>query len=152
MRAIDAQGLWKTYGRGETEVVALRDVSIAVERGEVAALLGPSGSGKSTLLTALGLLLIPDRGTIRLAGKEVVRDTELVRDAAAIRREQIGFVFQKANLIPFLSAVDNVLVAFEINRVRGAGARRRAQARVDYVGLARRAAGRARRPDASARW
>ncbi len=135
MHAIEANGLWKTYGSGETEVVALRDVSLSVSRGEVSALLGPSGSGKSTLLTALGLLQMPDRGSIRIAGADVVVDGRLRVDAAELRRARIGFVFQKANLIPFLNALDNVLVAFEINGVRGAVARRRATDLLAYLGL-----------------
>ncbi|MCC6556565.1 MAG: ABC transporter ATP-binding protein [Polyangiaceae bacterium] len=138
MVAIEAESLWKTYGRGETEVVALRDVSLRVRRGEVAALLGPSGSGKSTLLITLGLLQPPDRGRIRLAGQDVV-DGEPRGDLAALRRERIGFVFQKANLIPFLTALENVLVAFEINGIRGAAARRRAMELLEYLGLEHRA-------------
>jgi putative ABC transport system ATP-binding protein len=139
MSAIEAEALWKTYGRGETEVVALRGVTIRVRRGEVAALLGPSGSGKSTLLTTLGLLQPPDRGRIRLAGQDVIVDGRSRGDLAALRRERIGFVFQKANLIPFLTALENVLVAFEINEIRGAAARRRALELLAYLGLEHRA-------------
>src|SRR5687767_5912744 len=102
MHAIEAIGLHKTYGSGETEVVALRDVSLTVSRGEVAALLGPGGSGKSTLLTALGLLQAPDSGSIRVGGIQAIVDGQLRVDAAQVRRAHIGFVFQKANLVPFL--------------------------------------------------
>ena len=137
--SIHAVGLRKTYGRGETEVVALADVSLDVARGEVAALLGPSGSGKSTLLTSLGLLQVPDAGSIRIGEIDAVVGGQLRVDAAELRRTRIGFVFQKANLIPFLSALDNVLVAFEINEVRGRGARRKARELLDYLGLADRA-------------
>ena len=137
--AIRATGLWKTYGRGETEVIALRDVSLAVSRGEVAALLGPSGSGKSTLLTALGLLQTPDAGSIHIGDVAAVVDGRIRVDAAELRRSRIGFVFQRANLIPFLNALDNVLVAFEINEVRGSGARKKALQLLEYLGLADRA-------------
>ncbi|MBC7174440.1 MAG: ABC transporter ATP-binding protein [Polyangiaceae bacterium] len=135
MHAIEATALYKKFGKGETEVIALRDVSLSVARGEVVALLGPSGSGKSTLLTTLGLLQAPDRGTISLAGAEVVSNGEIVGDSAAVRREKIGFVFQKANLIPFLDALENVLVTFHINRRSGAEERARALALFDYLGL-----------------
>ncbi len=139
MKAVEATGLLKRYGKGETEVVALRDVSLAVEPGEVVALLGPSGSGKSTLLTTLGLLLEPDQGDIRLAGAPVVKDGRTVTDTSAIRRERIGFVFQKANLVPFLDAMDNVLLTFHINRRDGNDARRRAHELFTYLGLEGRA-------------
>jgi putative ABC transport system ATP-binding protein len=135
MAAVEAHGLHKTYGHGETEVRALRDVSLTVERGELVALLGPSGSGKSTLLTALGLLLLPERGRILVDGRLVVEDGELHGDAARMRREQMGFVFQKSHLVPFLSALDNVLVAFEINGVRGKAAVDRARELLAYLGL-----------------
>ena len=139
MIAISGHGLWKTYGDGDGQVVALRDVSIEVRAGEVAALLGPSGSGKSTLLTTLGLLQLPDRGTVKLAGKPVIVDGASRTDLAAVRRSQIGFVFQKANLIPFLSALENILVAFQINEQGGREARRRSLELLDYLGLADRA-------------
>jgi putative ABC transport system ATP-binding protein len=135
MAAVEARGLYKTYGQGETEVQALCDVSLTVERGELVALLGPSGSGKSTLLTALGLLLVPERGEIWLDGKLVVQGGALRGDAARLRRERMGFVFQKAHLVPFLSALDNVLVAFEINGVRGRAASNRARELLAYLGL-----------------
>lgn len=136
--AIRAQGLTKTYGKGESEVRALRDVSLHVDRGEVVALLGPSGSGKSTLLMSLGLLLLPERGVISLAGEEVVVDGVARRELASLRRSRLGFVFQKSNLVPFLTAQENVLLALEINEVRGKGAVRTAQGLLEYLGLAGR--------------
>ncbi len=139
MKAVRALHLDKTYGSGESAVHALRDVSLEVERGEVAALLGPSGSGKSTLLTTIGLLNPPDRGYLELAGTPILRDGEVHGDLAAWRRRQIGFVFQKANLIPFLDALENVLVAFQINGLGGATAKKRALELLDYLGLAERA-------------
>ncbi len=136
--AIRADGLFKTYGQGNTEVRALSDVSMTVNRGEVAALLGPSGSGKSTLLTALGLLNPPERGTIHLGGELVVEDGIAKRDLAELRRSRIGFVFQKSNLVPFLDVLENVMLALEINDIRGSEARKRARELLDYLGLADR--------------
>ena len=138
MEAIAAENVSKTYGHGDTAVMALKNATLSVARGEVIALLGPSGSGKSTLLTTLGLLLLPDEGTVRLAGEVVVADRQYAREPAALRRERLGFVFQRANLIPFLSALDNVLVAFELNSVRGPAARTRALELMEYLGLSDR--------------
>ncbi len=136
---IRADTLRKVYGQGETELVALRDVSIAIARGEVAALLGPSGSGKSTLLTALGLLNLPERGRIWLADRPVVAEGAALVDLSAVRRSTIGFVFQKANLIPFLTARENVLLALQLNDRVGRAADARALELLAYLGLADRA-------------
>lgn len=136
---IRAEALRKVYAQGETELVALRDVSITAERGEVAALLGPSGSGKSTLLTALGLLNLPERGRIWIAGRAVVSDGSALVDLAAVRRSSIGFVFQKANLVPFLTARENVLLALQLNDHVGAAADARARELLGYLGIAERA-------------
>ncbi len=132
---IRAELLRKVYGHGETELVALRDVSIEVARGEVAALLGPSGSGKSTLLTALGLLNLPERGRIWLDGCLTVDEGRAVADLSAVRRTRIGFVFQKANLIPFLTAEENVRLALQLNDQVGRRARERARELLHYLGL-----------------
>jgi putative ABC transport system ATP-binding protein len=135
MEAIAGESLWKTYGRGDTEIVALRDVTLRVARGEVVALLGPSGSGKSTLLTTLGLLQLPDRGAVRITGELVIDAGQARRDLAELRRERLGFVFQKANLVPFLSAIENVVVAFTINGVSDRTARDKAVEILGYLGL-----------------
>jgi putative ABC transport system ATP-binding protein len=138
METIRAVGLTKTYGQGELAITALDDVSITVESGEVAALLGPSGSGKSTLLTALGLISLPDRGDLWLEGKPVLRDGQPLGDLAKVRRERIGFVFQKSNLIPFLTAGENVMLALEINDRTGRAARSRAAELLTYLELGAR--------------
>ncbi len=143
--AVEAHGLTKIYGHGETEVVALRDVSLQVRPGEVVALLGPSGAGKSTLLTALGLVNPPTRGRIAIGGRPVLEGERALTDLRAFRRQHLGFVFQKANLIPFLTALENVQVALEINDVPPRAARQRALALLDYLGVADRAR---HRPDA----
>jgi putative ABC transport system ATP-binding protein len=137
--AIEARGLTKIYGSGETEVVAMRDVDLTVQRSEVVALLGPSGSGKSTLLTAIGLINPPTRGTIHIGGEPVVNGPRALTDLREFRRRHIGFVFQKSNLIPFLSAGENVRIALELNGWSGRAARDRVMELLDELGVGNRA-------------
>ena len=136
--AVEAEGLTKIYGSGNTEVVAIKDVSLRVARGEVVALLGPSGSGKTTLLTALGLINPPTAGRIVIGGVPVMDADHALVDLRAFRRQHIGFVFQQAHLIPFLNALQNVQVALEINDAPSRQARRRAAELLDYLGVADR--------------
>ena len=112
--AVEAIGLSKTYGDGTARVTALADVSLALERGTVAALLGPSGAGKSTLVKALGLVSLPDAGEVIFDGRPVVKDGVALTDVSRLRRLHLGFVFQKANLVSFLNARENVEVACEL--------------------------------------
>ena len=135
--AIIAENLCKAYGRGNTLVTALDGVSLNLNAGEIAALLGPSGAGKSTLLTILGLIRQPDSGKIVIGG-EMVFDNGSRTDIRTFRRKNIGFVFQKANLLPFLNALDNVRLAMEINDVSGREANRRAAELLEQFGLAER--------------
>ena len=137
--AVEALGLTKIYGAGNTEVVAMKDVSLRLARGEVVALLGPSGAGKSTFLTAIGLINPPTAGRIILGGEPVMEGPRALVDVRAFRRRHLGFVFQKANLIPFLSAVENVAVALEISDTPPRPARSRAMELLDYLGVADRA-------------
>ncbi len=136
--AIDVNGLTKIYGSGNTEVVAMRDVTFSVQDGEVVALLGPSGAGKSTLLTAIGLINPPTSGTIAIGGRTVMDGPTALADLRSFRRRFIGYVFQKANLIPFLTALENVQLAMEINDAPARAARRRARELLDYLGVADR--------------
>ncbi|MFO0647909.1 MAG: ABC transporter ATP-binding protein [Polyangiales bacterium] len=117
MEAVRALNIGKTFGRGETEVRALVDVSFALEAGRLAALLGPSGAGKSTLIKALGLVSLPDTGSVLFEGRPVVVEGVAVADVSELRRRHLGFVFQKANLVSFLTARENVEVACEIGEV-----------------------------------
>ena len=112
--ALSAEHLCKTYGSGETAVHALDHVSFSMHVGEIVALLGPSGAGKSTLLTSLGLIQPPDSGRITIGGKTVFDDDYRV-NVRDFRRNNIGFVFQKANLLPFLTARENIRIALEVN-------------------------------------
>ena len=108
MEAIRMTNLVKTYGSGPTEVRAIKNVSLYVNPGEVVGLLGPSGSGKTTLLQCLGAVIDPTAGRIELNGETVYADGWTIDDVRALRRDKIGFVFQAAYLIPFLSVLDNV--------------------------------------------
>ncbi len=107
-----ARGLDKVYQVGDVEVHALRDVDLDLYRGEFVVLLGPSGSGKSTLLNILGGLDVPTRGTVRFLDHDLTRDDESA--LTAFRREHVGFVFQFYNLIPSLTARENVALVTEI--------------------------------------
>lgn len=136
--SVDVRSLTKVYGRGNTEVVAMREVSFQVRPGEVVALLGPSGAGKSTLLTAVGLINPPTSGRIAIGGCPVMDGPRALVDIRAFRRKHLGFVFQKANLIPFLNALENVQVAMEINDAPARKARKRAMELLEYLGVADR--------------
>ncbi|WP_459938150.1 ABC transporter ATP-binding protein [Desulfonatronum parangueonense] len=108
-----ARGLTKIYTMGEVEVVALRGVDLDLFRGEFVVLLGPSGSGKSTLLNILGGLDRPTEGTVLCRGLDLVQATE--RELTRFRRRVVGFVFQFYNLIPSLTARENVAIVTEIS-------------------------------------
>jgi putative ABC transport system ATP-binding protein len=137
--ALQAAGLTKIYGSGHTEVVAVRDVSISVSRSEIVALLGPSGAGKSTLLTLLGLIRPPNTGQITIDGTLVFDNHQEQVDVRRFRRQKFGFVFQKANLIPFLTAAENVRLAMEIDDQPAKVSRKRAMELLEYLGVAERA-------------
>jgi putative ABC transport system ATP-binding protein len=110
---IVAQGLSKTYRSGRIAVPALKEVSFSVERGEFVSIVGPSGSGKSTLFYLLGGLTRATAGSVSIDGVDFSKLTDAER--TAIRGQKIGFVFQKFNLLPTLSARDNIEIAYEIS-------------------------------------
>lgn len=136
--AIEVRQLSKVYGIGRTEVVALSQASLQVPKGKVVALLGPSGSGKSTLLTIIGLVITPTSGQVLINGELVVDGSHAKTNLRTYRRRHIGFVFQKANLIPFLSAIENVQVALELNGIGTGKARRRATELLTHFGVIER--------------
>jgi putative ABC transport system ATP-binding protein len=109
-----ARGITKVYGMGEVEVHALRGVDLDLYEGELAVLLGPSGSGKSTLLNILGGLDVPTSGHVHYVGHDLTEDDDA--QLTRFRREHVGFVFQFYNLIPSLTALENVALVTEIAR------------------------------------
>ena len=137
--AAETRNLTKIYGSGNTEVVAMRDASMRVRRGEVVALLGPSGSGKSTFLTAVGLINPPTSGQVFIEGQVVFDGPQPRVNLREFRRRHVGFVFQKSNLIPFLTAAENVRIALELDGRGGYEARTRTAELLEDLGVADRA-------------
>jgi len=136
---LEATDLTMIFGSGHTEVIAVRDATLEVASGEIVALLGPSGAGKSTLLTLLGLIRPPTTGRIVIGGTVVFDNHRMRVNVRRFRRQHLGFVFQKANLIPFLTAAENVRLAMEINDHPFRAAKRRAMELLDYLGVDERA-------------
>jgi len=136
---VRAEGLGKTFGRGETAVQALGDVHLVVAAGEVVGLRGPSGSGKSTLLNLIACIQEPTAGRLLLDDEVVWDGRYCIADLRRLRRERIGFIFQFHNLLPFLNAVDNVALAMTLAGTAPAAARLRARALLDELQVGRRA-------------
>jgi len=139
MYAVEIENLTKIYGEGHTEVLALADASLVVSPGELVAVIGPSGSGKTTLLTTIGLINEPTRGKVIMDGVTVADERWVSgMDLKRIRREKLGFIFQAHNLIPFLTAIENVMVSLDLNGVTGKEARSRAADLLKKLGLEQR--------------
>jgi putative ABC transport system ATP-binding protein len=137
MIVIEARGLHHVYGSGDVRVEALRGVDLAVEQGEVVAVMGASGSGKSTLLHMLGAIEVPTSGTVMLEGRDLAQLNDDER--TILRRRRLGFVFQKINLLPMLSAAENVALPLVLDGVAAREADDRAAGALKLVGMAHRA-------------
>ena len=137
MSVLEMQQVSRTYGQGAAEVHALANINLSVDAGAMVAVMGPSGSGKSTLLTIAGSLEDPTSGQVVVAGQELTR---LSRNAKArLRRRSVGFVFQDFNLLPGLTAAENVALPLELDGVPARRARKAGLAALESLGLADRA-------------
>jgi len=137
MSIVTTQGLTKIYKMGETTVNAVDGLDLQIEEGEFLAIVGPSGSGKTTLLHLLGCLDVPTSGTITIDGRET--GTLSQSALADIRREKVGFVFQEFNLLPILTATENVELPLRYLKVKPPDRRRRALEALEKVDLSDRA-------------
>ncbi|MBV8270211.1 MAG: ABC transporter ATP-binding protein [Planctomycetaceae bacterium] len=133
---IVVRGVYKGFGSGQRRTMILHRISMEVDRGETVFLVGPSGSGKTTLLSLLGCLLTPDRGSVRILGREVAGAHP--EELKSFRRDYLGFVFQTFNLFPTLSALDNVRLALCMRGVSLTVAKARAAELLGQVGLGHR--------------
>lgn len=130
---IKLDDVWKIYKMGEVEVPALRGVNLEVKRGEFLAVMGPSGSGKSTAMNMVGCLDVPTKGRIFLEGQDISKLSE--SDLAQIRGQKIGFIFQTFNLIPTLSALENVALPMIFQNILKEERVERATELLEMVGL-----------------
>jgi putative ABC transport system ATP-binding protein len=138
MSFLELHDVSKTYGQGAAKVTALHGISLTVERGSLVAVMGPSGSGKSTMLTIAGSLEDPTSGEVFVDGRSLSAMSR--NDKAGLRRRTIGYVFQDFNLLPGLTAVENVALPLELDGTSARRAARSAAAVLEDLGLADRAA------------
>jgi len=137
MSVLDMRGVSKTYGTGDATVHALNEVDLSVEAGAMVAVMGPSGSGKSTLLTIAGSLEEPDSGEVLVGGRSLRGMSR--GDKARLRRRTVGYVFQDFNLLPGLTAAENVALPLELDGVSAGKARAAGLAALAGLGLSERA-------------
>jgi putative ABC transport system ATP-binding protein len=133
MSVLELRSISKVYGQGPAEVQALRDVDLSVDAGALVAVMGPSGSGKSTLLTIAGSLEEPTSGQVLVEGAMLSKMSR--NDKARLRRQSIGYVFQDFNLLPGLTAAENVSLPLELDGVGARKARAVGLAALDELGL-----------------
>jgi putative ABC transport system ATP-binding protein len=137
MTVLDMRDVRKVYRSGDADIVALDHATLQVDHGEIVALLGPSGSGKTTLLSIAGGLLTPTEGTVVVDGHDI--SDYNAKQLTTFRRDNVGFVFQSVNLVPFLTAEENLLVVDELGGGKGGkGAKARARQLLDELGLGHR--------------
>ena len=136
-KPLELHGVSKVYGSGPTEVHALRDVDLSVARGELVAVMGPSGSGKTTLLTIAGSLEEPSSGSVLVNGVDLA--TASRSDRAKVRRRSIGYVFQDFNLLPGLTALENVTLPLELDGSSATSARAAGLEALGELGVAEQA-------------
>lgn len=141
MEVLKIVGLSKIFGAGRLEVRALEDINLSVSAGNLVALLGPSGSGKTTILLCTSLILEPTQGKIVFDGQTIFQKNGWSGgvDIRRIRREKMGFIFQAHNLIPFLTARQNVLFPLILVGQKGETAERRVMELLEYMEIAERA-------------
>ena len=133
---IELQDVWKIYKMGEVKVPALRGISLKIKQKEFLAIMGPSGSGKSTLMNIIGALDLPTKGRILLDQKDISKMSE--SQLAKIRGKKIGFIFQRFNLIPTLTALENVSLPMSFQKVPEPKRIARAKELLELVGLKER--------------
>ncbi|MBU0628466.1 MAG: ABC transporter ATP-binding protein [Nanoarchaeota archaeon] len=127
------ENVWKIYKMGEVEVPALRGVTVNIKKGDFVVIIGASGSGKSTMMNLIGCLDMPSKGTIILKNQDISKLSE--SDLATLRGSTIGFIFQQYNLIPSISAFENVMLPLEFLEVDEKKAIERTKKILDIVGL-----------------
>lgn len=132
---IEGIGLNKQFGIGDAAVTAINSVNIQIEQGELVMIMGDSGCGKTTLISLLGCILTPDSGELRIDGEVIDPENQ---DLSVIRREKIGFVFQLFHLLPYLTALENVMVAMDITKTSSTKSETRAIELLTRVGLSER--------------
>ncbi|HSJ91320.1 MAG TPA: ABC transporter ATP-binding protein [Ilumatobacter sp.] len=135
--ALEMSDVRKVYQVGDSEVIALDHATLTVGSDEIVALVGPSGSGKTTLCSIAGGILSATEGSVAIAGEEITGYSD--KQLTTFRQNQVGFVFQSVNLVPFLNARENLLVVDELGRREGKVARDRANRLLGELGLADRA-------------
>ena len=134
---IELKGVDKVYTTDRIETLALNNINLSVARGEFISIMGPSGCGKSTLLNLMGLLDVPTRGDVVLAGTTINGSGDSKR--ARMRNEKLGFIFQSFHLVPDLSVLDNVEIPLLYRSMAGSERRKAALSAIDRVGLGSRA-------------